>query len=169
LTAVERLGKSEQKLQVFDAVYYHKQRIKSVSEIAKWTGLPRIRVLQVGNYLVQQRIMGQTVNDGETAYEQDPFYQVRKREILGHIAKPEKREKVATKRRPHVTVKVKTPRWRARAPKAPTFVTVDPIDSFARVRGVAPVNAVDTMSEDQSRLSRPWPRWSPRPDAGGRY
>jgi hypothetical protein len=147
--AVECLGKSEQKLAVYKAVYYHKQRTKSVSEIVDSTGLLRVRVLQIGNYLVQQKIMGQTVKDGETAYTQDPFYQVHKREILGYVGKPEKQEKVATKRRPRVTVTAKGNRPRARAPKPPEWVTIDSIDSFSKVRGIAPANAAGSMSEDQ--------------------
>jgi hypothetical protein len=148
--AVECLGRSEQKRAVFEAVYYHKKKIKSVGEIAAHSGLSRLQVLQAGNPLVKAHLMGQTVKDSQTAYVQHPVYQGLKRRILSLVENPKKSERIATKERPRVSVTVRTERVRARAPKTPSFITIDAIESFSKVRGVAPVaNGASSMPEDQ--------------------
>ena len=98
--AAEVLGRSTHRLAVFSAVYWHKKRVKTVTEIMERTGLPRVRVLQEGRKLVQQMIIGQTKAGGETAYEQDPFIQAHKRQILRLVAMPTELGAVPTKRNP---------------------------------------------------------------------
>jgi hypothetical protein len=149
--AVERIGNSKQKLTVFKAVYYHKQQVKSVTELADSTGLARMRVLQVGNALVKDQLIGQTVKDGGTAYTQFPEFQAMKADILRLVGKPDKQDRVVTKRRPRVAVRVNSVRVNPRAPKTPTFITIDSIDSFSKVEGVSPVvgGGAASMSEDQ--------------------
>ena len=98
----DSIGRSIQRRRVFEAVYYHKKRVKTVSEIEQRTGLPRIRVLQRGRELVQRGVVGQTKKDGEVAYEQDPFIQAHKAKILRLVDNPEQKKKVATKRNPNL-------------------------------------------------------------------
>jgi hypothetical protein len=149
--AAERLGKSELKVSVFEAIYYHKQQVKSVDEIVASTGLTRMRVLQTGNALVKDVLVGQSVKDGQVAYVQDPVYQGLKREILRLVRNPTKRDQIPTKERPKVNVAVMIPRIRAHAAPAPRFITIDSIDSFTRVRGLGPVagRGASGMTEKQ--------------------
>jgi hypothetical protein len=149
--AVERIGRSAHKLAVFEAVYYHKQRTKSVGEIQQRVGLSRMRVLQVGNGLVKDQLIGQTVKDSQTAYSQYPEFQAMKAEILRLVRRPSGQKKVVTKRSPQVTLQIEGRSLRPRAPKVPSFITIDSIDSFSQVRGVAPTTGggARSMSEEQ--------------------
>ena len=131
------LGRSVQRRKVFEAVYYHKKRIKTVSEIQERTGLPRTRVLQCGRELVQQGVVGQTKRDGEVAYEQDLFIQAHKAKILRLVDNPSLKKKVATKRNPRPSPGRVDERVTVASP-TPQYVTIDRIDSFAAVHEVPP-------------------------------
>lgn len=144
----DSIGRSIQRRRVFEAVYYHKKRIKTVSEIEQRTGLSRIRVLQCGRELVQRGVVGQTKKDGEVAYEQDSFIQAHKAKILRLVDNPERKRKVATKRNPNLGPD------RADVSAVPVgavaeYVTVDRVDSFIAVRQVPQVKAVAPLSEAQ--------------------
>jgi hypothetical protein len=144
--AVSTLGRSKHRRQVFEAVYYHKSRVKSADQIATMTGLPRIRVLQEANALAAKQIIGKVQEKGQLiAYEQDSFYQANKREILRLLDDKKKREAYSTKRRPSSTITVNLHSG-TRGAKA-HFVTIDDISSFAGVRNIAPTTAAAKLSE----------------------
>lgn len=134
----DSIGRSVPRRKVFEAVYYHKKRIKTVSEIQERTDLPRKRVLQLGRELVQRGVVGQTRRDGQVAYEQDPFIQAHKVKILRLVNKPSLKKKVVTKRNPRPSLEIVDKRMTVASP-TPQYVTIDRIDSFAAVHEVPPV------------------------------
>ena len=148
---VAAIGRSRQKRAVFEAVYYHKKRVKAVSEILALThGVlsNRIRVLQVGNALVTDQVFSQSELEGETAYVQDPVIQGLKAKILRLLDDPKKQSALTTKRNPRSTVTIMlTTRGRSRRVGRTEFVTIDTIDSFIKVRGVAPLTLRKPLPE----------------------
>src|SRR5260370_24749547 len=84
--AVSTIGRSKARRAVFEAIYYHKSRIKSADQIVSMTRLPRIPVLQEANHLATQHIIGKVQRKCELiAHEQDEFYQANKHEILRQV------------------------------------------------------------------------------------
>lgn len=120
--AVRAIGRSKTRLAVFEAIYFHKKRIKTVQEIADKTGLERKVVLTHGKHLVESGLAEQIRAKGDTAYQTISFYQHHKQRILRLVADPKKLEKMATKRRPTLSTPtfVVRPASARRAPsKAP--------------------------------------------------
>jgi hypothetical protein len=149
--AVSTIGRSKSRRAVFEAVYYHKSRIKSADQVVDMTKLPRIRVLQEANHLAQQHIIGKVERKGELiAYQQDEFYQANKQEILRQVGDHARREAFPTKRRPRSQVNV-TVRPARREYKA-RFVTLDDIDSFSKSRRIKPNPKVVPPSERVFKL-----------------
>ena len=130
--AVKVIGKSTVRRKVFEAIYHHKTKAKTVTAIVKRTKLTRMRVLQEGRHLVKEEIVGQTTKDGEVAYEMYDTYHRRKRQILALADNPKALAKLPTKRRPAV----KIPRTVSIATKGAKVkrITIDDVASFARVR-----------------------------------
>ncbi len=56
LHAVTIIGKSQDRRSVFEAIYWGKKEIKTVDDIARETGLSRVRVLQEGGNLHATRL-----------------------------------------------------------------------------------------------------------------
>jgi CHAT domain len=98
IEAARAIGRSARKRKVFDALYYHKMRIKSVAEIVVLSGLSRMQVLQSGVELKKSGIIAQGVKNGDTAYIQIEFFQHNKGKILSFVNDPKKMLKVPTKR-----------------------------------------------------------------------
>ncbi|WP_156172026.1 CHAT domain-containing protein [Aurantiacibacter gangjinensis] len=120
--AVRALGRSKPRLAVFEAVYFHKKRTKTVQEIADKTGLDRKIVLTHGKYLVESGLAEQTKAKDDTAYRTLSFYQHHKQRILRLVADPKKLEKLPTKRRPELskpTSFVRATKVRKSSSKAP--------------------------------------------------
>lgn len=135
--AVQAIGRSGAKRRVFEAIYTHKKRTRSVVEIAAMTKLGTTRVLQVGGELAGDHIVNQTKKDGRVAYTQKPFYQRNKRKILSLLDKPSGASKIQTKRNISVPVRALASKARVSQPQALIHhITIDDIDSFAKVRKV---------------------------------
>ena len=96
--AANAIGRSKLKRQVFEAIYHHKKRSKSVAEIAGSTGLNRMQILQNGGALVKFGVVKQERFNGDTCYVQIPFFQTHKKRILKLAGNKEKIAKIATKR-----------------------------------------------------------------------
>lgn len=144
--AVRSIGRSAPRRAVFEAVYFHKSRVKSADHIAKMTRLPRMRVLQEANALAHQQLIGKVVRKGELiAYEQDPFYQANKREILRQLDDKARRDAFPTKRNPRTSVTVQVSRQTRTA--TAHFVTIDEIASFAKVNGMKAIVGAKVVSE----------------------
>lgn len=132
--AAKAIGRSAQKRQLFEAIYKHKKRVRTVVELAQMTGLTEVRVLQLGGELRSDHIIDQQKKDGRVAYAQKPFFQRNKKRILRLVGKPDRINKVPTKR--NIAVSVRLPSTRASSAPSPVFITVDDIDSFTKVRKV---------------------------------
>lgn len=105
--AARALGRSKPRLEVFEALYFHKKPVKTVGEIAKQTGMDRKTVLTHGKHLVGSQLAIQEKVRGDTAYRTIAFYQHHKQAILRLVADPAKLEKIATKRNAAVSVTVR--------------------------------------------------------------
>lgn len=147
---------SGQRRKVFEAIYYHKAPIKTVSAIAKRSGVPRLRVLQEARELYRKGVVKRAPDqDGEVAYEMIETVHAHKREILKLIDNPKKLAGLVTKRRPALTVKVKVSGSRGKGVQrsAVAQVTLDDIESFKEVRKIKPDgNLPDSVSEEAFKL-----------------
>lgn len=144
----QALGKG-QRLAVFKAIYHHKKRVKTVIELMEATGLSRVRVLQLAGQLTDRGFVEQTKVDNVTAYRTIKFFQTNKRRVLRYVESPETLEKLPTKRRFRLTVKLpsslKLPTKGAQVVR----ITIDDIDTFAKIRSVKPGdNLPKSVSED---------------------
>lgn len=138
--AAKAIGKSKPRRAVFEAIYYHKARVKTVPEILKRLrvmgfSLTPMRVLQEGRHLERHGIVRDATEGGRKGYRMVETFHVNKARILKYVDNPKKLATLATKRRPSVAVNVQmkagqTGRARAR------LVTIDDFDSFRRVRKV---------------------------------
>lgn len=101
IEAVRAIGRvGSLKHRVFEAIYYHKKRTKTVAEIAAATGLDRKQVLQAGGALKKAGIVRQDRLKGDTAYVQIESFQHLKLRIYKLLISPEKIKEVPTKQNP---------------------------------------------------------------------
>lgn len=128
--AANAIGRSKLKRKVFEAIYHHKKKSKSVSEIAKNTGLTRMQILQNGGALVGSALAKQEKVNGDTCYVQIPFFQTHKKKILNLAGNKEKILKIATKRNQS-----------AKQPKVVTFEKKKPVTRKVTRRQVAKKSA----------------------------
>jgi hypothetical protein len=139
-----------QRLSVFKAIYRGKKRVKTVSELMKATGLSHVRVLQLAGELADREFVEQVKVDGEgTAYRTIRFFQVNKRKVLRVNADPKSLEKLVTKRRAKVSVRLpRIIKLSTRDAKV-ARITIDDIDTFLAVRTVPHRESMPkTVSED---------------------
>jgi len=132
--AARVIGRSKDCRKVFSAIYQGKKKIKTITDIVQLTSLPRIRVLQEAGKLCNNRIIKKTKVRKELAYEKDPFYTQNKKKILSLAGNKEALEKFPTKTNPKIKemlVHVLLPKKMADVKQ----LTIDDIDSFAKVRG----------------------------------
>jgi hypothetical protein len=145
--AVEVIGRSKTRRAVFEAVYFHKRRVKDVDQIVSMTRLSRMQVLQAANTLAQHQLIGKTRIKGRPlAYQQEDFYQANKKEILRQLDSRARHLAFPTKRNPRMTVTVRTKR--ASQPSA-RFITIDDIDSFSKVKKIKSDTGGQVLSEEQ--------------------
>ena len=119
LNAANALFRSERKLAVFEAVYYHKKRAKSVSEIVERSGLTRMQVLQAGGQLRSLALVDQTKHNGETAYEQKAEVMGLKTQILSLVKNPERIKKLNSERSTAQVPRSKEVSFVAQLPRRP--------------------------------------------------
>lgn len=146
--AAKAIGRGEVRRKVFEAIYHHKSKVKSVADIVERTGLTRTPVLQSGRHFHTKGIVRQTKKDGDTAYEKIDFFHAHKKQILALAGNKKKIEALPTKRRPRTstTVRVMIDTKAADTKQ----ITIDDIDSFTKVRKVATDGFIPrTVSEAQ--------------------
>jgi len=138
----EILRNAPQKQKVFKAVYRGKKKSKTVSEIAVVAGIKTAkRVTELAKPLVREKLIqqGRQRVDGrtQTIYTKVEFVETNKRKILQLASSRKKLESYHTKTNPKNTV-VKGERVVIKIPfKIKTsFVTVDDVDQFARIRKI---------------------------------
>jgi hypothetical protein len=145
--AAKAVGRGARR-KVFEAIYYHKAKVKTAGEIARRTHLSRIRVLQEARHLVSKQLARQTKKDDETAYEKISFFHVHKRRILQLAWDPAKLATLPTKRRAAFTIprSVRIPTIGAKIKR----VSIDDISSFSKVRRCnASERRLASVSEDR--------------------
>ena len=132
--AAKAIGKSRQRREVFEAIYYGKKKVKTASEISERTGLTQKQVTMAGKHLNDRGIVKQTRQDNETAYEKIAFFYTHKAAILAYAGNNKKLQNLPTKRRPiassSVLVNFNTQRATTKQ------ITIDDIDSFRGVRNI---------------------------------
>lgn len=124
------IGRSGHRRDVFNAIYTGKRRLKRVRELMQSTGLPRIRVLDAGKKLADNKIVEQKRINGETAYEKIDFFHAHKRRILALADSPAKLRVYPTKRNTRTGASIQLAISRQRA--TVVQITLDDIQSFRR-------------------------------------
>ncbi|MCC6676401.1 MAG: hypothetical protein IT436_04595 [Phycisphaerales bacterium] len=150
---IERVAKligraGSHKRLVFEAVYYHKAKSRTVEEIRKKTGLTRNQVLKVGSVLDGVAFDQTTTPSGEIAYARRREYHKHKQEILALADSREKRDKWPTKRKVvvHAPKSVAIPAAGAKVKR----LYIDDVASFAKVKKIKGGTSLpNTVSEDQ--------------------
>ena len=132
--AAEVIGDSEHRKRVFVAIYEGKQKIKTATEVVRRSRLPRIRVLQEAGVLAGNDIVHKTKVQKELAYEKDEFYSQNKEKVLRLAGNREALDKFPTRLNPRheVSIRITLPKNMVKVKE----VTIDDIDSFAKVRDV---------------------------------
>lgn len=137
--AAGKVGRSKLKRQVFHAVYFGKQRIKTVAEIANKTGLSRKDVLDAAKKLETAKLILQTKHKGDTAYTKDDAYKGVWQKVLKYAGNKEKINKIPTKVNPaggkQKTITIRFPANRARIEQ----ITINDIASFSKVKKIKTV------------------------------
>jgi hypothetical protein len=154
--AAEAVGASAVRQAVFEAIYRGKKRQKSVSNLIQSTGLSRKQVLTAGKHLADKQVVIQARENGETVYQKIDFIHRNKKKILTYARSRATREAVATKRNPRGGTGRSIPKEvrvviRTRAVRDQVkHVTIDDIQSFAKVKGVRNSGYLgDQLSEGQ--------------------
>ena len=145
--AAKTIGGSNQRLEVFNAIYHGKRQVKSVKEIAESTGLSSKCVLTAGKKLADNNIVEQTKQDGGTAYRKIAFFHTQKKAILTLVKHPKKLTVFPTKRK---VVESKTIRIDLQTDRARTRqICIDEIDSFREVKRIAPTGNLPTSVSEK--------------------
>jgi DNA-binding Lrp family transcriptional regulator len=151
--AIDCIGRSRWRLEIFKKVYTGKQAVKTVTEIAKAIKLSEKSVLTQGKKLVSDGVVEQkkvdTPQGKRTAYVKIPVYTAHKAKVLSGVKNPKGFDaKHPTKQRPKTAAQIIQ---RISVPKraVPQQVFVTEIDSFAesaRIHAPAKVN-FDKLAE----------------------
>lgn len=141
--AVDVIGRSRIKRAVFVAVHSGRKQTKSVDDIAAETGEGRQQVLNAANRLAQQGLIHSEKQSRMMIYRRDPFYQANRAAVLRYLDNPKALRQLPTKRRPInssilTVLRVPVQRRLIRAKS----VTIDEIQSFAKVRGAVAAGRV---------------------------
>lgn len=131
------IRRSPQRRRVFEAIYFHKKKRKTVSDVMDATGLSRKRVTEEGAKLHNKGCINKVREKGAILYEMDPWIHSHKAKILALVGNPEKRAALPTKVNPQPaatagTLLILVP---TRAVKV-RRLTVDDIRSFRAVRKI---------------------------------
>jgi hypothetical protein len=97
----KNLGRSEQRIAVFKEIYRGQKRSKTAAEISETTGLPELRVLQLGAELVDRHLANaeQKGNPPRKAFAKDANVKPWRDKILRLAESPEKIDEIPTKRK----------------------------------------------------------------------
>ena len=149
--AARVIGRSPQRREVFIAIYKGKQRVKTVAEIVVISSLTRKRVLEEAQKLYNNDIIKKAKIGKELAYEKYPFFTQNKDKVLKLAGNPSALAKFPTKINPkvgNVSVTLSLPRKSIDAKQ----ITVDDMESFAKVRGRESDNQCPPVDEKLLKL-----------------
>lgn len=153
--AAQMIGSSESRALVFEAVYTGKRKIKARDELVTATGLSAKQVLTAGRQLAARHLILQTKINGQTAYEKDSSLAPHKKLILRLARDAKARARVPTKVQPRGSSKVADLQVTIAIPRAlveVTQISIDDIDSFAKVRGIEPSGSRCEIPEKKMKL-----------------
>ena len=159
VNAAEFLKKSKLKQEVFKAVYFHKSKIKTVSDIQRKTGLNRIQVLQNAKLLVHEQLIHQKPDkiNGDTAYEQDSAVKAVYKKILGLAKSPKNIDKIPTKTNPKKSplksITIKVPYNKVKKVKVKE-ITIDEILSFKKIKKIKRSGSVKISKMPESKFKK---------------
>src|SRR5678815_3016075 len=88
--AIDSIGKSKARQQIFEAVYKGTKKLKPVTEIARSTGLSEKHVLTEGKKLLDDDIIHAERTGGKTAYKKIGVYSTHKKKVLAGLRDPKK-------------------------------------------------------------------------------
>lgn len=137
--AARELGKSAQKWAVFEAVNFGKQRVKTLTDICRVTGLDRKRAATIAKQLAHAHLFDEVEGKGEPKYEKVGFYQQNK-ERIRNLAK------VGVSRQPNTQNVVVTVKSKERIATA-RLITIDDINSFSAVQTITNTPRSTLLSE----------------------
>jgi hypothetical protein len=151
--AARIIGKSKDRLKVFEAIYRGKKRTKTVDDLIQATRLSHVRVLQEAGKLAGNGIVDQVRLNQRNAYRKDPTFTHHKQSIVDLCKNPAKRTRYPTKQEPrsHATTIVRI-RVSASTP-APVELTIDDVTSFAAVTA-APGTKADLKTASESKVKQ---------------
>lgn len=140
--AAKVIGRSQQRRELFAAIYHGKKAIKTVPALAEKMGLSQKQVLEAGIKLVANQIVEQDKVDGRVAYKKDPAITPHKQKILDLVDDPRKKDRYPTKQEPRASGQPVIHRISVqRSNPQPKGITIDEIDAFTAVKGAAPAAA----------------------------
>jgi hypothetical protein len=141
--AAEFLGRSKWKRAIFEEIYRGKPKPKTADDIRRKVRARNDRlVLTIGNELVKAGMVEQKKVDGRVAYEKFGWLDQLKRRILNYAANPNALAKLPTKTNPKGSNGPSVVRLKLWGKATDTReLTLDDIDSFAKVRRVKKVPA----------------------------
>jgi hypothetical protein len=129
VNAAHIVGRSEHRQAIFEKIYRGPKQIKTIQEIMGSTGLTQVHVLKEGG-----KMAGLLIDKVPGGYKKKKEFATRYRDILAMARSKKKRDNVPTKIAPKgnaaAVVQVTFPRPSQNA----KFVSIDDIDSFAKVR-----------------------------------
>lgn len=125
--AIEVIGDSQDRRKVFEEVYRGKRSTKTMEEIAQKSGLELKRVSEVGLYLYRHKLVERKKENGRFVFIKIPYYVPYKGKILHGVRDI---KTITNQGTTSITIKVPKPKKSFDI----KLVTIDDIDSFARVR-----------------------------------
>jgi len=148
--AVNVIGRSNDRLKVFESIYFHKSPVKTQEYIQNETGLKTLkRVLEVGNSLASGGIIEQTEKNKRVAYGKISFYKKYKTIIIQRVQK----KQFGISNESHVgngniilNINLKNSKH------TPKELTVDDIDSFSKVKKIGSIKTKRIPEEDIKQL-----------------
>ncbi|MDE1765071.1 MAG: hypothetical protein KGI27_02230 [Thaumarchaeota archaeon] len=152
MNAVESIGKSKDRLQVFQAICKGKQKIKTASWIFQNVHLKtKKRVLEEAKNLVHDGVISQLDEkiDGDTAYQKINFYCKNRNKIIRLIKNPVEQTSYPTKTNPKtrtIIVDRKNRFFNIRE------ISIDDIGSFARIKKIHKVKLINPYEKDVKQL-----------------
>ena len=145
--AAKVIGVSPARRAVFSAIYHHKQKKKTITEIFQRTGLARMRVLQEARHLYRNGLVRKADLD-EVGYEKIDFFDVHKKRILRLAGDRKKLATLPTKRK--VVIKLGRSITIPSAGARVNRITIDDVETFKSVRKVKFSGSLPkTISEDE--------------------
>ena len=136
--AATALRRSAKKRTLFAAISKGRKHVRSATDLAQELGWSEKDVLTIGRRLTNAHLVEQAKSGGRVAYKKDPFYASQRERILRLAGHSELLAAIPTKvssasQSGTVNVRLRLPRRVIRVER----VTLDDIDSFRLVRGIA--------------------------------